>query len=156
MMTLHTMNPPNPGGLPLADAAADLSSWRAMGSRFREGGAQLEPTELLLVAAVIVAVILVLWLLVRLFQLGERRAYRSPWRLFIQLCDAHRLTWRESWLLWRLARAQRLRQPALLFVQPQRLAPPQIPKKFRRRQGVLDDLRQRLFQPLTDSFGDAQ
>ncbi len=124
---------------------AQATPWRDMGAHFREGGSPLDPTGLLIVLAVLFAVCALLWLLMRLHGRRERRPYHAPRRLFLQLCDAHRISWREGWLLWRLARAQRLAQPGMLFVQGDLLTPSHVPGKFQRRQKVLDRLRSRLF-----------
>ena len=42
---------------------------------------------------------------------SERRARsrrcNSPWRLFWELCQAHRLPWRDRWTLWQVSRQRR-------------------------------------------------
>ncbi|RMF89602.1 MAG: hypothetical protein D6741_17780 [Planctomycetota bacterium] len=71
-----------------------------------------------------VVVILVLWGLAKILDYRQRRRpYRSPFALFWTLCGRHRLSWRQTWLLWRLARARKLADPALLFADPDVLRP---------------------------------
>jgi hypothetical protein len=76
--------------------------------------------EILLAFLILVAVIAGLWALLQVSALGSRRrAAHGPWRLFLSLCRAHRLSWSQRWLLWRLARARRLKNPAQLFLDPE-------------------------------------
>ncbi|GAB6165200.1 hypothetical protein JCM19992_12000 [Thermostilla marina] len=76
------------------------------------------------IAAGAVAVILGLWVLAKILDYRHRRRpYRSRLALFWTLCGRHRLTWRQTWLLWRLARARKLTDPAMLFVDPDMLRP---------------------------------
>lgn len=97
----------------------------------------------LLILAVIVAAV---WLLSYLLTLHERRgAYSSPLGLFLSLCKAHRLPWSQRWLLWRVARAQRLHDPARLFLESERLDPTNMDPPLRIRSEELKLLRDRLF-----------
>lgn len=92
------------------------------------------------------AVVLVVWILSYLMTLQERRRpYVSPRRLFLELCKAHKLRWSQWWLLWRVARAQRLRDPALLFLAPERLESIRESPAFRKRAAELKRLREMLF-----------
>lgn len=89
---------------------------------------------------------LAVWVLSYLLSLRERRrGYSSPLGLFLSLCKAHRLRWSQRWLLWRLARSQRLRDPALLFVEPERFQPASLGPTLRSRSDELAQLRGRLF-----------
>ena len=80
----------------------------------------------------------------------RRRNYSSPLGLFLALCKAHRLRWSERWLLWRVARSQRLRDPARLFLEPERFAPAQLGPSFRLRTGQLKHLYGRLYAGLAE------
>lgn len=104
---------------------------------------------LLIVAVLIVGV----WLLGRLFTMREeRRTYNSPLRLFLSLCKAHGLRWSQQWLLWRVARSQRLENPAQLFVEPERFNEENLCPALRSRAAELQILREQLFAaPAGDS-----
>lgn len=90
--------------------------------------------------------ILAFWLLARLLErLNQRDTRTSPWGLFFRLGKTHRLRWSELWLLWRLARRQRLRDPARLFLEPERFEPVHLGGWSSARQAKFQALRQRLF-----------
>jgi len=71
-----------------------------------------------------------------------------PWSLFFQLARAHRLAWRDIWLLYRLACRLKLTQPALLFVQPENFAPVRLEGLRADRIARLTQLRHHLFEGL--------
>ena len=126
---------------------AQATAWWEMGARFRKGGAELDPSGLLLVAAVAGLFVVALWLMARYLQDDGESPYYGPRRLFLQLCQTHKLGWRESWLLWRLARSQGLKKPAVIFLEPERLNAPHVPASFARFQKQLGRLRRHLFAP---------
>jgi hypothetical protein len=67
--------------------------------------------------------------------------------LFRDLCAAHRLTYRQRHLLRRVAQAQQLPQPAILFLNPQSWdLGPASPLDPRTRQ-ELESLQRQLFAP---------
>ncbi len=68
--------------------------------------------DVLLGLLILAALAAGIWALSRLLAIGSRhRAYDSPRRLFLSLCQAHRLRWSQRWLLWRLASSQGLKDP---------------------------------------------
>lgn len=102
-------------------------------------------TGLLIVASVVVAV----WILSKVLErYGGRRPIDSSTLLFLSLCRAHRLRWSERWLLWRIARDQRLKDPARLFLEPERLDPAKMPSALRHRGAELGAILGRLFSGL--------
>ncbi|HUT09489.1 MAG TPA: hypothetical protein VMY42_03260 [Thermoguttaceae bacterium] len=132
--------------------------WRhilwAQGDRF-EGlsrgfkGRRIDSGELVTSLLIVLSILLAVWLLSYTSSLRERRgAYASPLRLFLSLCKAHRLAWSEQWLLWRVAKAQRLRDPARLFLEPDRLEPQNLDPSSRMRMDRIKRLRDRLFADL--------
>jgi hypothetical protein len=136
---------------PPAILAAEANRWDDVSSGFRSGfeGRRIEPFELVLGLLIIVGIVLFAWLLSYLLKLQERhRTYSSPFRLFLSLCKAHGLRWREYWWLWRLARSQGLRAPARLFLEPERFATASLSPPLRRRAELLARLRDRLFVEL--------
>jgi len=114
-----------------------------------------DPGMLLTLALGAAAVVLALWL-TSYFSGGRRRptAYHSPGRLFLALCRAHRLPWRDAWLLWRMARWNELEDPARLFLEPERFDPQGLSRPLTRHAPRLQSLRARLFAGLPEA--DAQ
>ncbi len=109
-------------------------------------GDPLDASDIVTGVLVVVGIGLAIWLLSYLFSWRERRRGRtSPLGLFLSLCKAHQLRWPQQWLLWKLARGQRLRDPARLFLEPQRFRPANTPDGLQSRLAELEDLRDRLF-----------
>ena len=99
-------------------------------------------TGLLILAGVAALV----WLLSRFLAYQDRRqAYNSPLRLFLALCKAQRLRWSDRWLLWRLARARRLKDPGRLFLEPQWFEASGLSRRWLVHAARLARLRDRLF-----------
>jgi hypothetical protein len=97
----------------------------------------------LLILAGIAALV---WLLSRFLGAPDRRKpYNGPVRLFFSLCKAQELRWSDRWLLWRLARARRLKDPARLFLEPQWFDAAGLRGSLRLRSGRLRQLRDGLF-----------
>jgi hypothetical protein len=102
--------------------------------------------DILLGLLIVAALMAAIWALSRLLAMGTRhRAYDSPRRLFLSLCKAHRLRWSEWWLLWRLARSQGLKDPARIFLEPERFGPGGLRPKLAARAERLRGIRDRLF-----------
>jgi hypothetical protein len=107
----------------------------------REGTGQM--IYVLLVCVVAAAAVL---LLVQLIRSRRRRTGRAdPWSLFLELCRAHKLNWRQRWLLWRLARLEQLSHPARLFLEPEWYAAGGLPCELRHSSAQLNAIRARLF-----------
>ena len=99
-------------------------------------------TGLLILAGVAALV----WLLSRFLAYQDRRqAYNSPLRLFLALCKAQGLRWPDRWLLWRLARSRRLKDPGRLFLEPQWFETAGMPRSLFIQGARLARLRARLF-----------
>ena len=131
---------------------AAKSRLESMGSGFRGRHTRIETEHVIAGALVLSSIVLVIWLLSYLMSLQEqRRGYSSPTRLFLSLCKAHGLRWSQWWLLWRVARRQRLRDPARLFLEPKRLEPTRLGASLRSRANELRRLREKLFADLDDS-----
>jgi hypothetical protein len=117
-------------------------------SGFRQRQHTTDSRTVILVLMIFTVLIVVFWLVARFAERFEqRRASNSPWGLFFSLARAHRLKWSETWFLWRLARRQRLNDPARIFLEPDRLQPPQAgvsPK-------LLESLQERLFVDLGEA-----
>ena len=97
----------------------------------------------LLVCTAVAAAVLFLVQLIRSRRRQTGRA--SPWGLFTELCRAHKLNWRQRWLLWRLARIEQLSHPARLFLEPEWYATAGLPRELRHNAAQLNAIRARLF-----------
>jgi hypothetical protein len=127
---------------------ADANRWDNVSSGFRSGfeGRRIEPLDLVLGFLIMVGIVGAAWLLSYVLKLQERhRVYSSPFRLFLSLCRAHGLRYREYWWLWRLARSRRLHPPARVFLEPEHFAPAHLSPALRRRAEMFARLRERLF-----------
>lgn len=71
-----------------------------------------------MIAAISVAIIFLLWVVIRWYQRRVRELAHSPWHLFRELCNAQGFTLPERQLLSWLAQERGLTQPAMLFVEP--------------------------------------
>ena len=124
--------------------AIDRSRWDDIASGMKPRA--MATGDLLWVIGVLLTAGLLLWLVLKWLSGRDKgELLNSPFRLFVELCRGHKLTWREGWLLWQVAAAQRLRQPAMLFLEPERLNPVNLPDKLQAKAAVLDGLRERLF-----------
>ena len=134
---------------------AARSRLESLGSGFRGRHARIETEHIIAGAIVVCGIVLGLWLLSYIMSFQEdRRGYSSPKRLFISLCRAHELRWSQWWLLWRVARRQRLRDPARLFLEPERFEPSRLGASLCGRANDLLRLRQKLFADLDDDLSE--
>jgi hypothetical protein len=115
-------------------------------SQFRSNRSRLDGDDLLLGLLILAIVVLLVWSAAVATQWADRTRRRpSPARLFLRLCRAHRLGWRDGLLLWRLAKSQRLTDPARLFLEPERFEKTQVPAPLQAQAGRLIELRRALF-----------
>ena len=132
---------------------AQPTRWESLASEFK--GRSIDSREVILGLTALVCIILAVWLLSYILALFEKRqAYDGPRRLFLSLCRAHRLSWSDAWLLWRVARVQRLRDPARVFVERERLDPVHLPAGLRIHAARLSDLAARLFSGAGSTLSD--
>lgn len=115
-------------------------------SGFKGRRARIETQDIVTGLMVLACFVLAFWALSHLVAYQERRRrLASPWALFLSLCWAHRLPWRQRWLLWRLAREHRLRDPARLFLEPEWFDAAHLGPALEARVEPLAALRARLF-----------
>ena len=118
---------------------------------------RFDTQDIIIFLLVVVGIAVAAWGLSYLLRVEERRrGHARPLRLFLSLCKAHRLRWSEQWLLWRVARAQRLRDPARLFLEPQRLEAVGRGRSFQTRQAQFRQIRDRLFGQFEPTPGHAE
>jgi len=129
---------------------AQTNRFSDMGRAFRGSRARLDTGDVIFGLLVLCGVVLGLWLLWYVHARHEGlRKRNGPLRLFHELCRAHCLRFSEEWLLWRLARAARLRDPAQLFLEPERFDRGGLPGALRGRAKLFDRIKARLFpEPL--------
>ena len=116
---------------------------------FRQRPKEVDVGNVMIVVGVVIGFIIVLWILSRLM---DRRQQRGPSNsrlgLFLSLCNAHGLHWSQKWLLWRVARHHRLRDPARVFLEPERFDGAKLGRAFTSRADKLKTIGQRLFSGL--------
>lgn len=122
--------------------AAAESRWFSFHSDFTDQPVDLGPVVRALIVLTIASVIFAIFF--RLFQQLSGQRSNSPLGLFVSLCRAHRLSWRESWLLWRVAAAHQLHDPARLFLEIRWYDSAGLPQRLRAYSGQLEGLRDRL------------
>jgi len=114
---------------------------------FRGNRVRLDSEDLMVGLLVLAVLILLVWSATVVYGwISQLRRRPGPNRLFLRLCRAHRLRIGESVLLWKLARAQRLRDPARLFLEPERYEPAHLGTALRDQAEQLAALRDRLFE----------
>lgn len=115
------------------------------GETFRSRGAT-GYDDVLLGLLIVATIVAGMWAISRLVSLRrKRRGYSHPWRLFWALCRAHHLNWSDSWLLRRVARDQKLRDPGRLFLEADRWEEKSLGSRFALEYPRLKSLRNRIF-----------
>ncbi len=126
---------------------AERSHLESLAKRFRGRQVRFDRDDAVTGLLILAGLALAIWILSYVVGLQDRHRSRpSPLRLFFSLCRAHRLPWPQGWLLWRVARAQRLRDPARLFLEPERLEAACLARSFRKYHSLLQQIRERLFE----------
>lgn len=98
--------------------------------------------------AIVATIALVGWLVIYLARRLIKRFRNGPMWLFLRLCQAHGLAWPDRSMLWQLARFQKLREPAYLFVDPNCWEESRIDPRLFSRMAHVGELRDRLFRDL--------
>ncbi len=113
--------------------------------RFRSGGTKISATQAVVLFVVVAIVSVVLWRVARVVALRDGRSYFSSKKLFKELCRLHDLDWSHSRLLWKLAQARRIDQPARLFLESDWLDATELPASMRPFRAELGEIHGRLF-----------
>ncbi len=134
--------------IPRAYQEAEPSRWEALcrGLRSSVQARPWDASDMMIAGLVLLVAVSVVGVLAYFLVIRDRRQLNGPRRLFLSLCRAHGLTWRERWWLWRLARSQQLREPARLFLEPDRFRTSQFTPGLRKHSAPLGQLRERLFR----------
>lgn len=137
--------------LPDCILLAQQSPLENFAREFQGRQTRLESGYLLTGLLILLSILLAIWLLSRLMERFDgRRPVDSSTMLFLSLCKAHRLRWWEWWLLFRVAREQKLSDPARLFLEPEWLESANLPAVLRPRSETLERLRRQLFAGLPE------
>ncbi len=108
----------------LAQQSVQQSPLRYFAEEFQQRGSRIDPDAFMRGLGLLLALLIAGWLLARLLPWRWMPwSANSPLALFWSLCRVHRLSWADRWLLWQIAKRQRLRQPASLFLEPERIEP---------------------------------
>ena len=122
------------------------------GKSFTKRHSQLSIGELALGVLVFASFVGLLILLFKFFSPPEKpRGVNSPLRLFWDLCRAHKLKLSQRWLLWRISRELEMKDPALLFIEPELIDPDLIGKAFADKKADIQSLHDRLFGDMAES-----
>ena len=114
--------------------------------RHAQQNSQISIADLAIAVLVFVGLAAFLFFLSKIFSPREKpRGVNSPLRLFWTLCRTHGLRLSECWLLWRVARNHQLKDPALLFVEPELLDVDVLGAGFATHAAAVKSLRGRLF-----------
>ena len=130
---------------------AQQSRLESMGGGFRGRRTRIDTSDMVVGALVICGIVFFIWCLSQMTKLQERRlGYSCASTLFLSLCRAHKLSLKQIWLLWRLTRFQKLRDPARLFLEPTRLESVNLGPSLRLRADEMQKIHQQLFCDLDD------
>lgn len=110
----------------------------------RHSAASYDSSDLIWLAALVLVPLTILLVVKILQRLAERFQHRSS-ALFMELCRAHGLGWRDRLRLWQLTRQANINPPTRLFVTPQCMdallkrggASPLSSQELQRLRGVL-------------------
>ncbi len=98
----------------------------------RDSQTKISDTQVAVGFVIVLAFLVVLAMMAMMFERRQnRRSYHSAGGLFNDLCKAHRLTFKQRWLLRRLSRFQKLRVPARLFIEEERFDLVNVPTTLR-------------------------
>jgi len=115
-------------------------------SQFRRGRSHVGMDDMMFWLLVLAVLILLVWSATVVHGwVQQMRRRPGPVRLFFRLCRAHRLGVTDVRLLWKLAQAQRLRDPARLFMEPERFQKAYLGEGLQPHAQRMAALRDRLF-----------
>ncbi len=125
---------------------AEKANWQHMGDGLHRGRGRIDLIELLPLGIVLAAVAIVIFLVVKVRNHNDMtQPCDDPNKLFRELSFVHDLDRASKKLLWRLADALHLDQPADVFLQPAYFQGDQIPEELHGEEEELELLLERLF-----------
>jgi len=134
-----------------ANLLAGLAPVERLTSGFRQRQIRMDSGDVAIALLLFLGIAVALWVLSRIqYYHASETSYHSPLMLMFSLCRAHRLAWSQWWLLWRVARQQRLQDPARLFLEPERLDAANVGPVLRLRASQLEAICRRVFGDLAE------
>lgn len=125
---------------------AQITRWQRLGDGLHRGRGRMDLMELLPVAIALAVVAIGIGLVVTLRKRNDMsQKCDDPKKLFRELCLAHQLDRSSHKLLWKLAEACHLDQPAEVFLKPALFQAEKLPPQLCREAASLQALRERLF-----------
>src|SRR5688500_599844 len=125
--------------------AAPGGYFSKLGNTFHQEGAIVGWEAAGIIIGAAATIIALAWVMMRFLRARQKKISHCPWRLFKDLCAAHRLNYRERQLLTQLAHQHRLQQPAMLFVEPAWWEADRLGNAWQRSLAEVHALRDRLF-----------
>ncbi len=135
--------------LPWPILLGQAENYRHLGRRFQPGGSTFGAQEVGLAVALLIAPIVLATVLARLMKLRREQQRHSVHALFRELCRAHGLVRRDQNRLRRLARRLHLKQPAIIFLDPQYLESAEAQAESQQLRDEIRGLRERIFRSST-------
>ncbi|MBN2295719.1 MAG: hypothetical protein JXM70_25025 [Pirellulales bacterium] len=118
--------------------------------RHAQQHSQLSFSDLVIGVLVFAGLAALLIFILKIFAPPEKpRGVNSPLRLFWDLCRKHELKLSQCWLLWRISREAELKDPALLFVEPELFDPDITGKALAAKRAEIKTLHRRIFGDLS-------
>lgn len=125
---------------------ADVPAYQHMGDRLYRGHGRINLVDMWPALLVIVLVAIVTAIVFAIRKRNDMTKHcNDPNKLFRELSQAHGLDHGSQSLLWKLAKALQLAQPAEVFLQPAYFQADRIPPELRGSESELDTLHRRLF-----------
>ncbi len=125
---------------------AQISNWQRMGDGLHRGRGRMDLMELLPVVIILAGVGIAIYIVAKVRKRNDMTLVcDDPGKLFRELSLAHNLDRGSQKLLWRLAEALELAQPADVFLQPTFFQAERIPQELQGEEAELESLLERLF-----------
>lgn len=117
--------------------------------RHAQQHSRLSFSDLAMALLVFAGLAVLLYFLSRMFSPSEKsRGVNSPLRLFWDLCRIHRLKLSQRWLLWRISNEYGLKDPALVFIEPELFDTEVMGAGFAGNVAAIESLHKLLFDDL--------
>ncbi len=125
---------------------AQISNWQRMGDGLHRNRGQMDLKEVLPYVLALAVIAIVITIIVKVRKRNDMtQRCDNPDKLFRELSLAHNLDRASRNLLYRLAEALQLAQPAEVFVKPAYFQADRIPQELRGEEAELQELLERLF-----------
>jgi len=125
---------------------AQIANWQRMGDGLYRSRGRVDLTEFLSCVLGLAAIAIVIAIVLKIRKRNDMTEHcDDPKKLFRELSLAHNLDRTSQKLLWQLAEALQLAQPAEVFLQPSYYHADRVPPELFGKQAELQALQERLF-----------